>query len=245
MIFGTDQFILNIMRTSENEALHPKDVFNEIQNKMSWHEASQKVYKILFEKYFKPTPPKAPDLVRQLKGFFPGKIYTFMYDPKLRDVLQYFDERPIMLSIKTEPINLGINFNFIPLEMKTLMINTLWDTFSAVIEYNQTKINKKQVMQQKPLFLEGYDYMELLDVMWEYTQKSAYRFALRHYLYDRMAMPKEIAYSDWGLIPFIDSKDVVGKELSEIHRLYWAYKLQQSKEDYGHPKRKFNRPKLR
>jgi len=245
IVSKTDQFISNLIKTSENEALSPKEVFNEITNKMSWHEASQKVYKFFLEKYFKPVPPKAPDLVKQLKGLFPGKIYTFIYDPKYRDILEYFDERPIMLSIKNDPINLGINFNFIPLEIKILMIDKLWDKFSDIIKYNQTKINKKQVMQQKPLFFESYDYMKLLDLIWEYTQKTAYRFAIRRYLYDRITMPKEIAYSDWGLIPFINSKDIVGLELSEIYRLYWAYKLQSDKEGYGRKPRKSNKPKLR
>jgi len=252
ILSNNDKFIIDISKESEHKLIHPRNVFNEVTKKMSWNEANAVVYKYFLEKYFVPKPPKKPDLVKQLKNLFPGKIYTYMYDPKYKDKLDYYDTRPIMLCIKTEfntntnnLLDFGINFNFVPLEVKNLMLNALWDTFKPKIEFNRKKMKKSEIMGQKPLFTEAYDYMELLDTIWEYLAKSAYRFALRNYIYKRMAFIKEIYYEDWGLIPFIMTKDVVGKELGHIFREYWAYKLQQDRQLKNGPKRQNNRKKLR
>ena len=55
------------------------------------------------------------------KGYLePGKIHIFTYNPKGKKVLDYYDKKPVVLSLGTVRENdgsiydLGLNLNFIP-----------------------------------------------------------------------------------------------------------------------------------
>ena len=251
LIQGLETYILNVAKNASEKAIPPKTVFRDIIKKMGWTDSTRTVYKYFLEKYFIPKPPEQHNLIAQLKGFFPGKIYTFMYDPQDKDILDYYDERPVMLSIKSyvcentgNHIEFGLNLNLLPLEIKTLIINATWNVYTDIINYNIKKIENKQVMQQKPLFTYNYDVIELLDIIWEFTLKSAYRFALRSYIYDRMNFAKEIEYNDWSLVSFIQTKDLCGITYEDLIKEYWGYKLQQSRQLKNGPKRIYNRKKL-
>lgn len=249
-MLNNEEYIIKLSKISKSELIHPKEIYHDISKKMGWIDSERTVYKYFLEKYFRPKHTKQSKTISQLKDLIPGKIYTYDYDPKYKDRMAYYDGRPIMLCLKTknEDINnllLGLNFNFIPREVKHFMISSLWDTYSRLIEFNQTKIDKNQSKQQKQIFTQSYDYMQVLDNIWEYFQKTDYKFALRSYMYDRMSNIKEIEYSDWGFIPIITSKDMTGLELPLIFRDYWAEKLQNSREIPGGPKRKHNKKRLR
>lgn len=84
---------------------------------------------------------------------------------------------------------------------------------------------------QKPLFTEAYDYMAILDHILETLGKTAYRFAIRNYITDRIEYDRVIEYQDYGKLSFIETQDVVGVPLPEIYNQYWAYKLHKQHEN--------------
>lgn len=75
--------------------------------------------------------PTAKDLVREGKqGFVPfyGRLNMFVYDPRLKKTLQYYDVFPLVLPI--EPYSdgfLGINFHYLPIPLRIELLDRLGD----------------------------------------------------------------------------------------------------------------------
>jgi hypothetical protein len=206
-------------------------------NKYGLVGAQKHVYEFFTEKYFKASNNSANvAIVKKLPFFVPGRIYTYKYDPKYKDVLAWYDERPLMLSIrhfKAEStgnlIETGINLNFIPPQMRVLILQSLYNVYHPIMEANNMLDNKKRSGKQRALFTESYDYMGVLDWIFDMVSKTAYRFAIRNYIKQRVYYPKAISYSDFGKCALLLTKDTVGASLDDIFKEYWDYKIQANK----------------
>ena len=73
--------------------------------------------------------------IKQLGKFIPGKIYTYEYNPLYKDVLSFYDTRPIIFVndvIKASTGNdivRGINLNFIPEEIRVATLEEFYKVF--------------------------------------------------------------------------------------------------------------------
>ena len=96
--------------------------------------------------------PKPLDLLRDGKRNnkpFYGKLNMFIYDPKHKKILPYYDTFPLVLPIETYPDGfLGINMHYLPIPLRIKLLDTLVDysnntkfdeTTRIVADYSQLK----------------------------------------------------------------------------------------------------------
>ena len=207
-------------------------------------EMKKEAYPYFFDKYFK--NPLADtgflDTTERISGaslmqFIPGKIYTFQYEPLYKDILDYYDKRPIILacgqwSAKTgNNILTGINLNFLPEKAK---VNTLEYYFRAmgndlIQAYEETeKTNKISIIKKAYQVLQN---KEALNNIFNASGQIGYQFAMRNYIISGTHMRQNVIveYDDWELIPFLQTKDIVGKSIGEIYKEYIQTKTLLSK----------------
>ena len=96
--------------------------------------------------------PKSLDLLRDGKRDnkpFYGKLNMFIYDPKHKKILPYYDTFPLVLPIETYPDGfLGINMHYLPIPLRIRLLDILVDysnntrfdeTTRIVADYSQLK----------------------------------------------------------------------------------------------------------
>ena len=96
--------------------------------------------------------PSSLDLLRAGKRDnkpFYGKLNMFIYDPKHKKKLPYYDTFPLVLPIETYPDGfLGINMHYLPVSLRIKLLDTLVDysnntrfdrTTRIVADYSQLK----------------------------------------------------------------------------------------------------------
>jgi hypothetical protein len=75
--------------------------------------------------------PSSLDLLRDGKRDnkpFYGKLNMFIYDPKHKKILPYYDTFPLVLPIETYPDGfLGINMHYLPISLRIKLLDTLVD----------------------------------------------------------------------------------------------------------------------
>jgi hypothetical protein len=74
------------------------------------------------------TPPKVMkgDLTALKTGIVPGKLYMFMYDPKLKAELPYYDKFPLVFPFrKVEGGFLGLNMHYLPYQLRVRLLDRL------------------------------------------------------------------------------------------------------------------------
>ena len=75
--------------------------------------------------------PKPMDLIRDGKRDnkpFYGKLNMFIYDPKHKKKLPYYDSFPLVLPLENYPDGfLGINFHYLPIPLRIRLIDQLVD----------------------------------------------------------------------------------------------------------------------
>ena len=96
--------------------------------------------------------PTSLDLIRDGKRDskpFYGKLNMFVYDPKFKKKLPYYDTFPLVLPLETYPDGfLGINFHYLPIPLRVKLLDTLVDfsnntkfdeSTRLVVDYSQLK----------------------------------------------------------------------------------------------------------
>lgn len=209
------------------------------QNLKNRPQMRKEAYPYFLQKYFK-DPFKDNGFLdtterlagKNLRTFIPGKIYTFQYDPIHKKTLDYYDKRPIILVCgqwKAEStghmIVTGINLNFLP---EVARVNTLEYYYKAVktdidAAYKKTS-ETNQVSFIKRALIVLQDIVQTINIF-NRAGQIGYQFAMRNYVIDQhMHLPVIIEYDDWEWLPFIQTKDIVGKSLAEIQRDYLTEK---------------------
>jgi hypothetical protein len=68
------------------------------------------------------------DTSRLRSRFALGSMYFFMYDPKHKDTLPYYDAFPLIFPIDVKPGKiLGLNFHYLPLQLRAKLMDALYD----------------------------------------------------------------------------------------------------------------------
>lgn len=168
---------------------------------------------------------KESAISKQSKKIIPGKIYTFTYDPLYKDSLAYYDTRPIVLlqstSVAGTGNNLvsGINLNFLPEKIKISILDQFFRLFKKEIQKDEEKIweNKLSYIIGAINFFTQWLQTKLI---FERHPNVNFSFAYRNYITDRMSNLRIIEYDDWAILPFLESKEIVGASLYEIYTEY-------------------------
>jgi len=69
------------------------------------------------------------DSDRITKVIKPGAMYMYLYDPKHKDTLPYYDRAPLIFPFKIERGRFwGINLHYLPLELRAKLMDALYGT---------------------------------------------------------------------------------------------------------------------
>lgn len=212
------------------EHLNPYNVYMDLIKNNGLFQAKKHAYDTFNEVYFNRQPNEHSMVLSRFKDVLKGKFYTFNYlNPLNKDKLEFYDRRPIILVTNTEyyaptkhHLVTGINFNFIPNEVKIFMIDKLFKSFEKLIlsDIRRNKDNERMPIP-KDLFNPNFDYYGLVKYVFNTLLKSNFNFAVRKYIWNKSSFIKNIDYEHWGYIPLLDSKMTVGLSIEQIYQLYW------------------------
>jgi hypothetical protein len=76
---------------------------------------------------------------RYRNTIYPGRMYMFYYDPKLKEKLPYYDRFPLVFPIEPAYNNsfLGINLHYLPPTLRAKLMDALYTTLNNV-NFDQT-----------------------------------------------------------------------------------------------------------
>lgn len=205
----------------------PLEIYKETKNKS---EKRKEAFKFFNDKYFK-KPWQEYDIfeteerfaVKKLKSFIPGRIYTFQYDPLYKDLLDYYDKRPMVL-VHSEFVakngNLivqGLNLNFIPEFPRVQTLEYFYRTYKSDLDEAEKLANQDRpgILKSAWKFLTNW-YFTLK--IFNQQAKIGYQFAYRNYIVGRVKQPVIIELEDWEMIPYFVPKEFNGKSVGQV----WA-----------------------
>jgi len=122
-----------------------KNIFN--QNQYQLADAAKKS-KTWFQQQAKLLGNVTPNKVMKsdptsLKArVIPGKLYMFLYDPKTKDKLPYYDMFPLVFPFKkTSDGFIGLNMHYLPYQMRVMLLDKLMDFATNKQMSETTKLN--------------------------------------------------------------------------------------------------------
>lgn len=178
-----------------------------------------------------------------LRGFVPGKVYTYNYDPKHKVDLDYYDIRPLMLSLGHVKLNggkgvmeIGINLHFLPPDAIQKIMELTWKVFQYKLEANFENLMKENYGNQIPLPI----YQNAKKI-YDLIGKTNYKFAIRCYLPNRMKDVQIVEYTDWKYIPLLETKWIIGITKAQLYEQYSQNYIDRKAKDALKEKKKADR----
>lgn len=75
------------------------------------------------------------------QGIRPGAMYMFLYDPKTKQDLPYYDKFPVIFPIdKLSDGFLGLNFHYLPYRMRAMLMDALYEIVTDTRYDDRTRI---------------------------------------------------------------------------------------------------------
>jgi len=173
-------------------------------------------------------------LVKKLKFFIPGRIYTWKYDPLYKDYLDFYDKRPMVLvhsqyvSKAGNQIVQGLNLNFLPELARVQTLELFYRIYKNDIKNAETAIDKNMVGILKSAWKYLTDWYFTVKIF--NTQgRIGYQWAYRNYIIPRITQPVVIELEDWDKIPYFAPKEFQNKQPAQIWSEYSKYKNELAK----------------
>lgn len=112
----------------------------------------------------------------------PGNLYMFIYNPKMRDTLPYYDTFPLVFPFSPLPDGfLGINLHYLPYTLRAQVMTALQTYRTAGPIDERTKL---QLSWQKLQAMSKHKYIQP---------------CVKHYLYSHVETPfKKVLAEDWA-----------------------------------------------
>lgn len=131
---------------------------------------------------------------------FPGNMYMFFYDPKMKDTLPYFDRFPLVFPWKTVKGGFyGLNMHYLPYRYRAILMDRLL----------QFKTNSK------------FDETTRLRMSWDLINGVA-KFSMaapcvKHYLTDHVRSPfVKVESNDWTTALMLPVERFVGASKDQV-----------------------------
>jgi len=157
------------------------------------------------------------------KGYLhAGKISIFTYNPKGKSVLDYYDKKPVVISLgqvkhKNRMYDLGINLNFIPVPYKWYILNTINKLYSGFFKQQMLGRNSGNAILQRMVH---YRYAVLKQILRQYKVSHA----IRLYIPSRKSRVYITSYETWSRIAFLSIENFEGITYNEMIQKYKASK---------------------
>lgn len=121
-----------------------ESVYKERLYDLSAARKSQAWYTAEVKKLGKVTPNQLLSNGKIVSNLMPGNLYMFLYDPKHKDTLPYYDRFPLVLPFRKVPGGFyGLNFHYLPPLLRVRLLDRLmlFSTTKGITE--KTRINMK------------------------------------------------------------------------------------------------------
>ena len=81
------------------------------------------------------------DSTRMVSTIRPGHMYMFMYDPKYKETLPYYDRFPVIFPFRVEGDRFwGINLHYLPVNLRAQLMDGLYDVINNQRYDEKTKL---------------------------------------------------------------------------------------------------------
>lgn len=142
------------------------------------------------------------DRKRMATRIFPGKMYFFNYDPKLKETLPYYDRFPLVIPIERYPDGfLGINLHYLPIKYRIILLDKLYNTL------NNEKYDETTKLRINYTLLSGT------------SRFKEFQPCLKRYLSSHLkSRLVEIEPNSWETAIFLPVERFVGKNAAAVQR---------------------------
>jgi len=129
-----------------------------------------------------------------------GNMYCFLYDPKHKKTLPYYDKFPLIFPIGNAKGGfLGINFHYLPYPLRAKLMDALYDTVTN----------------------EDYDTTTKMKISYGILNGAAkfnvFKPTIKHYLVQHVRSPLIYIHpSEWDIALFLDTARFVGASQTEV-----------------------------
>lgn len=129
-----------------------------------------------------------------------GRMFMFLYDPKGKDTLPYYDKFPLILMVgPAEGGFYGLNLHYLPPRVRAVFFDELQEFL------NNTK------MDESTRFRLAYSTLSSA------RKLRAFAPCFKHYLYKHMrSYPVEVPPTEWEIALFLPTDDFVGRKNTSI-----------------------------
>jgi hypothetical protein len=137
-----------------------------------------------------------------------GKLNQFNYNPKGKDTLDYYDKKPLVLSLgivrkKKMRYELGINLNFIPAPYKWMILDKIQQVYSGFFLRQKDGRASNNALKQPQIM---YRYRAIKAMLTQY----GFEFAIRMYIPSRKSKVYCINYNSWVNAAFLSIEKFEG-----------------------------------
>ena len=170
--------------------------YDQVKKSASWFSKQ-----IAIMKAGKATPKKlmteqANELVTKV---VPGSLYFFYYDPKLKNVLPYYDTFPMVFPYKPAPGGfLGLNLHYLGYQERFVL-------FRELLKINGSKLHDNTKIKYSWQMVNGMSSM------------STAKHCIKHYLYEHVRSQFiKVAPADWTTSMLLPVEKFVGATKEQV-----------------------------
>ena len=146
---------------------------------------------------------------RAMTKFVPSMFYVFMYDNPNVDDSSFYDRVPVILCTGfTENTVTGINFNYLPNDVRALIIDVILDSYPDFYTENNLSGDGFKLNEKFAVGLIGGGTSAFLKVFSNKT-KIDVSSAVRTYNTKFIIKTRMLEYDMWSYIPALSFKDAV------------------------------------
>ena len=120
----------------------PQNIFESVRINSNNQQRSYRWYQNRIKKLGRVTENRLMNETKQTNNLTTGKMYLFLYNPKHKETLQYYDTFPLVIPF--EKLNegfLGFNLHYLPYQVRFKMLGYLNDLANDDQINEQTKVN--------------------------------------------------------------------------------------------------------
>ena len=131
-----------------------------------------------------------------------GRMYFYVYDPKTKETLPYYDRFPLVIPFKSYSDGfLGLNLHYLPPQLRLVLLDKLYDLLT------------NDSFDEKTKFRMSYN---LLSGAAKYKE---FQPCLKRYLYSQLRSKFiEVPADQWEIAVFLPVEQFVGATSAKVHK---------------------------
>jgi hypothetical protein len=132
----------------------------------------------------------------------PGRMYTYIYDPKTKDTLPYYDKFPLIIMVgPAEKGFYGINLHYLPMPIRAKFMDQL------------LKITNNKKFDETTKFKASYNFLKAT------AKLNMFKPCLKRYLIGHVESQVKFISSDlWEIAAFLPTARFKGATQKQVHK---------------------------